>query len=132
MGNYSFYKFEYIEIITITDTKINFQQHSHADDFVITMINDGYADFVLNLKPTHISKGEIIIASPYEAHSLVSEAAVSIISVCVKKQAMSDLRETHRGRSDGAPKTTVAEELKKNLEEVANFEGSRVEQLLMI
>ena len=26
MGNYSFYKFEYIEIITITDTKINFQE----------------------------------------------------------------------------------------------------------
>lgn len=42
------------------------------------------------------------------------------------------LRDAHRGRSDGAPKTTVAEELKKDLEEVANFEGSRVEQLLMI
>lgn len=45
---------------------------------------------------------------------------------------MADLREAHRGRSDGAPKTAVAEELKKDLEEVANFEGSRVEQLLMI
>ena len=45
---------------------------------------------------------------------------------------MADLREAHRGRSDGAPKATVAEELKKDLEEVANFEGSRVEQLLMI
>ena len=90
MGNYSFYKSEYIEIITITDTKINFQEHSHADDFVITMITDGYAEFILNLKPTHISKGEIFIASPYEAHSLASEAAVSVISVCVKKQAIYD------------------------------------------
>ncbi len=45
---------------------------------------------------------------------------------------MADLREAHRGRSDGAPKTSVAEELKKDLEEVANFEGSHVEQLLMI
>ncbi|MBQ8802900.1 MAG: DUF5626 family protein [Tyzzerella sp.] len=45
---------------------------------------------------------------------------------------MEDLREAHRGRSDGAPKTSVAEELKRDLEEVANFEGSRVEQLLMI
>lgn len=42
------------------------------------------------------------------------------------------LRDAHRGRSDGAPKTTVAEELKKDLAEVANFEGSRVEQLLVI
>ncbi len=45
---------------------------------------------------------------------------------------MEDLRQAHVGRSDSAPATTVAEELKRDLEEVANFEGSRVEQLLMI
>ena len=45
---------------------------------------------------------------------------------------LEDLRKAHVGRSDGAPKSTVAEELKRNLEEVVNFEGSRIEQLLMI
>lgn len=90
MGKYSFYKSEYIEIITIIDTKLNFKEHSHADDFVITMITDGYAEFVLNSENRHITKGDIIIASPYEAHSLVSEAPASIISICVKKQAIYD------------------------------------------
>lgn len=35
-------------------------------------------------------------------------------------------------RSDGAPETSVAEELRQDLEEVAAFEGSRAEQLLMV
>lgn len=88
MGNYSFYKTEYIEMITVTDTKLKFKEHSHADDFVITMITDGYAEFILKSEKRHIMKGDIIIVSPYEAHSLVSEAPASIISVCVKKQAI--------------------------------------------
>ena len=36
------------------------------------------------------------------------------------------------GRNDGAPKTSVAEELRQDLEEVAAFEGSRAEQLLLV
>lgn len=45
---------------------------------------------------------------------------------------LKDLRKSHIGRSDGAPKSTVAEELKKDLEEAANFEGSQTEKLLMV
>ena len=33
---------------------------------------------------------------------------------------------------DGAPKSTVAEELKRDLEEMVNFEGSYTEQLLLV
>ena len=40
---------------------------------------------------------------------------------------MKDMREAHRGRSDSAPENSVAEELKQDLEEVANFKGSRSE-----
>ena len=45
---------------------------------------------------------------------------------------LEDLQKAHVGRSDGAPKSTVAEELKRDLEEVVNFEGSYTEQLLLI
>ena len=45
---------------------------------------------------------------------------------------LEDIRNAHIGRSDGAPKTSVAEELRQDLEEVATFEGSRAEQLLMV
>ena len=45
---------------------------------------------------------------------------------------MEDIRETHRGRSDSAPETSIAEELKQDLEEVARFKGSKLEQLIMV
>ena len=43
-----------------------------------------------------------------------------------------DIRENHRGRSDSAPDNSFAEELKQNLEEVARFKGSKLEQLIMV
>ena len=36
-----------------------------------------------------------------------------------------DIRETHKKDSESAPQTTVADELKENLEAVENFKGSR-------
>lgn len=45
---------------------------------------------------------------------------------------MEDIREAHRGRSDSAPENSIAEELKQNLEEVARFKGSKLEQLIMV
>jgi len=45
---------------------------------------------------------------------------------------MTDMREAHRGRSDSAPENSVAEELKRDLEEVARFNGSKLEQLIML
>ena len=43
-----------------------------------------------------------------------------------------DLRKAHRGRGDSAPDTSVAEDLKQDLEEVAQFNGSRLEKLTMV
>ena len=45
---------------------------------------------------------------------------------------MEDIREAHRGRSDSAPENTIVDELKRDLEEVAGFKGSRAEQLLLV
>lgn len=45
---------------------------------------------------------------------------------------MEDIRETHRVRSNSAPENSVAEELKQDLEEVARFKGSKLEQLIMV
>lgn len=43
-----------------------------------------------------------------------------------------DIKDAHRGDSTSAPTTTVAEELKRNLEEVSRFEGSHAEKVIMI
>ena len=43
-----------------------------------------------------------------------------------------DIREAHKKDSESAPQTTVADELKENLEAVENFKGSRLEKLAML
>ena len=43
-----------------------------------------------------------------------------------------DIRESHKKDSESAPQTTVADELKENLEAVENFKGSRLEKLAML
>ena len=43
-----------------------------------------------------------------------------------------DIREAHKKDSESAPQTTVADELKENLEEVENFKGSRDEKLVVL
>ena len=45
---------------------------------------------------------------------------------------MEDMREARRGRSDSAPESSAVEELKRDLEEVACFNGSKLEQLIML
>ena len=46
---------------------------------------------------------------------------------------MADLREAHKGRNDSAPANNdLVSDIKQDLEEVANFKGSRAEQLLLL
>ena len=45
---------------------------------------------------------------------------------------MEDIREAHRGRSESGPESSVIAELKQDLEDVANFKGSRAEAWLMM
>lgn len=39
-----------------------------------------------------------------------------------------DIREAHKKDRESAPQTTIADELKENLEAVENFKGSRLEK----
>ena len=43
-----------------------------------------------------------------------------------------DIRENHKNDSESALENSIAEEFKQDLEEAANFKGSRLEQLVMI
>ena len=47
-------------------------------------------------------------------------------------QPIRDIREAHKKDSESAPQTTVADELKENLEAVENFKGSRDEKLVVL
>jgi len=43
-----------------------------------------------------------------------------------------DIREAHKKDSESAPRTTVADELKENLDAVKKFKGSRLEKQAML
>ena len=43
-----------------------------------------------------------------------------------------DLRETHRKDSTSAPETSVAEQMKKDLNDIANFKGSKLEKRVIL
>lgn len=45
---------------------------------------------------------------------------------------LEDLHEAHRGKRDSAPESSVIAEFKRDLEEVANFEGSELERWLLL
>lgn len=45
---------------------------------------------------------------------------------------MEDIKEVHRGRNESVSENSAAAELKKSLDEIAGFKGSRLEQLIML
>ena len=59
------------------------------------------------LQAAHIEDNE------YFSHMIQDDISVSI----------RDIRATHKSDSESAPQTTIAEELKQDLEDVANFKG---------
>lgn len=68
------------------------------------------------LNAAHIHEGE------YFSHRVYEDL----------RAIMEDIREAHRSRSESADESTVADELKRDLEEAANFKGSRLEQLVFL
>ncbi len=45
---------------------------------------------------------------------------------------MEDIREAHQGRNENAPDSSAVADLKRDLEEAANFRGSRLEKFLLV
>ena len=68
------------------------------------------------LQAAHISDDE------YFSHMVLDDLSLII----------RDIREAHKKDSESAPQTTVANELKENLEAVENFKGSRDEKLVVL
>lgn len=68
------------------------------------------------LQATHVDEGEYFTSRVHRDIDAIME----------------DMRKTHRGRSDSAPKNSAAEKLRQDLEEIARFNGSKLEQLIML
>ena len=68
------------------------------------------------LNAAHIREGE------YFSHRVYEDI----------RAVMDDLKEAHKERSESADGINIVEELKRDLEEVANYEGNKLNQLLFI
>lgn len=85
MSKYHFYKSDDIEFVSVNDTEICFEEHCHTSDFIITLIVKGNA--TLKKESIHIlHTNDFFIILPYEAHTLISDNRISLISMCIKKQ----------------------------------------------
>lgn len=84
-----FYRSEYIEFVLISKGVLRFDEHSHSSDIVISVILDGTAELTYLGEKRKVSREEVFSVLPYEAHSLVSEHPVSMLSMCVSKNLLS-------------------------------------------
>lgn len=90
MNNYSFYKLNSAEIVNIKNSVIGFEEHCHTDDFVFTVMLNGSAKLKKDKNIQNISAGDMFGVVPYQSHSLVSDEAVDLLSVCIKKRVIYD------------------------------------------
>jgi len=88
MKHFQFYKSEYIEFVLINDSFIDFSEHCHTDDFVITIIKNGTAVLKKNLLKSIVNTGNNFNVIPYENHTLISESPIDLITMCIKKSAV--------------------------------------------
>lgn len=93
MNKYHFYKSENVEFITINDTTIDFREHCHTSDFVITLVMKGNAILKKGMTQICICPNDTFTVAPYETHALASNDDVSLFSMCIKKQAVYYLNE---------------------------------------
>lgn len=85
MNKFSFFKSEYIEFVIIDNSTIEFDEHCHSSDFVITIITYGNAILRLNGIDRTIHANELFKIAPYETHALSSDSPVTAVTMCIKK-----------------------------------------------
>ena len=110
----------------ISDVWISNRSDKMLEDVVLEIIQEmcirdryrpgEYDPHLKVLQAAHISDDE------YFSHMVLDDLNLII----------RDIREFHKKDSESAPQTTVADELKENLEAVENFKGSRDEKLVIL
>ena len=77
--------------------------------------------------PPDSKKAILPVPNGFDDNDYFSHIALDDISAIIR-----DIREAHKNDSESAPLTTVADELRENLEAVENFKGSRQEKQVFL
>ena len=72
-------------------------------------------------------KSTLPVPNGFDDNDYFSHIALDDIRAIIR-----DIREAHKNESESAPLTTVADELRENLEAVENFKGSRQEKQVFL
>ena len=87
-----FYKSEYIELVVINNSKVNFSEHCHSGNYVITVILKGNVKLKYKNSEKVIHQGKSFKIYPYEPHALLSDSQITAVSLCISKKIF---RNTH-------------------------------------
>ena len=98
MNEILFYVSDDIEIVLINSGKLRFEEHCHSSHTVISALLCGNAELSVNGVERNIDRGTVFFLLPYENHSIISEEAVDMVSLCVKREMFSLKREDHFSR----------------------------------
>lgn len=98
MNEILFYVSDDIEIVLINGGKLRFEEHCHSSHTVISALLCGNAELSVNGVERNIDRGTVFFLLPYENHSIISEEAVDMVSLCVKREMFSLKREDHLSR----------------------------------
>ena len=119
-----------VELELIGDAATKYRLKAGEETFAIGgTINKAHPDLTVSLTKTTCTVGEKLL--PLLSISGVQEDA-AVIYYYDLNLIIRDIREFHKKDSESAPQTTVADELKENLEAVENFKGSRDEKLVVL
>lgn len=86
MQKMEFYRSEFIEIILINDLQVNFSEHCHSGNYVITAILKGNAVLKHRDSEKVIHQGELFRIYPYVPHALLSDSKITAVSLCISKK----------------------------------------------
>jgi len=92
LSGYDFYKSDNIEFVFINNEVINFREHCHASVFSMTLITEGVAELKKTNLNFNLYAGSMAVLKPYENHSLISKHPVRLITMCVKKEVIYNMK----------------------------------------
>ncbi|MCM1525403.1 MAG: AraC family transcriptional regulator [Ruminococcus sp.] len=88
MGSFSFAVSGVTETVFMDNAAINFSEHSHSDNFVVSAVLRGTAFTEKNGCTFSVAAGGVFTVFPYEAHAFYSLGNVTAVSLCINKSAV--------------------------------------------
>ena len=82
-----------IELVNCEDSSLSYPLHNHISVFTIGMILSGSVQITINGKKSNAVKNQAFIILPYAPHSISAKSKYTMLSLCVRKEAIEQINE---------------------------------------